>query len=389
MRYSTIFKTRVFRLFFLFVISAAIFFRHGGVYLWNRAEVSEMTLAHVQQIFPSALSFDKTGTWRTVYDANGNDAGSVLCTSPSADDILGYGGPVPLVIGVDRNKKIVDIYCLSNNETKSFVERLARMGFFDSWDGLVAEEAAEVEVDTVTGATVTSFAVIETVKKSLGRMPQGRESYAGFACVSIGKVALAAVVLLFALVSFFKAAAFRKYRWLLAGLSVVVIGFWNGWLLSIRLFYGFLTGRISLVAFPGIVLIAVLAVGARLLLNRDFYCSYVCPYGFAQELTGKLLDLFRVRPKKMRVTKRADTVLRKVRRIFLAVIVVILLTGVSFDLNLVEPFSAFLFRSAALFVLGLAGVFLLISVFLPRFWCRYLCPTGQLLEMFGRNKEGK
>lgn len=60
-------------------------------------------------------------------------------------------------------------------------------------------------------------------------------------------------------------------------------------------------------------------------------------------------------------------------------------TGITFDLINYEVFSVFLFDQASLFVLVLAGVSLLLSLVVSRPYCRFVCPTGQLL----RWSEGK
>jgi len=52
--------------------------------------------------------------------------------------------------------------------------------------------------------------------------------------------------------------------------------------------------------------------------------------------------------------------------------------GLAKNWGMVPPYSATVWLSLALFL----GVFLL-GLFGPRFWCRYLCPSGALLSLFG------
>ncbi len=52
-----------------------------------------------------------------------------------------------------------------------------------------------------------------------------------------------------------------------------------------------------------------------------------------------------------------------------------------FDLATVEPFAVFSARAASGGVLFLAGTCLLVSVFYPRLWCRFLCPTGRIISL--------
>jgi nitroreductase len=55
--------------------------------------------------------------------------------------------------------------------------------------------------------------------------------------------------------------------------------------------------------------------------------------------------------------------------------------GLGMDFTVAEPFAAFKFQAAPASVLVLAGVFAVLSLFVPRAWCRFLCPTGQLLSI--------
>ena len=49
-----------------------------------------------------------------------------------------------------------------------------------------------------------------------------------------------------------------------------------------------------------------------------------------------------------------------------------------------EVFSAFIFQTASVFVLALGGVFLLLSFFVARPYCRFVCPTGTLFKIAER-----
>jgi uncharacterized protein with FMN-binding domain len=78
----------------------------------------------------------------------------------------GYNGPTPLVIYL-KDKKVVKVEALPNKETPQYFLLLEDEKFFSRWNGLTASEAAELEVDTVSGATWSSDAVIHNVRKGL------------------------------------------------------------------------------------------------------------------------------------------------------------------------------------------------------------------------------
>ena len=77
-----------------------------------------------------------------------------------------YNGPTPLVIYL-KDKKVVKVEALPNRETPQYFLLLEDEKFFSRWNGLTASEAAELEVDTVSGATWSSDAIIHNVRKGL------------------------------------------------------------------------------------------------------------------------------------------------------------------------------------------------------------------------------
>ena len=130
--------------------------------------------------------------------------------------------------------------------------------------------------------------------------------------------------------------------------------------------------------------IAVLALACPLFLNKGYYCAYLCPFGAAQELVGK------VRKKKIAPKGVWKNVFKYTRVIYFMVILALLLWGIPLELASLEPFPAFLLTAATGWVIALAVIFLLLSVFFARPWCNYFCPTGALLDILrnGRYKGG-
>ncbi|MDX9701898.1 MAG: FMN-binding protein [Candidatus Auribacterota bacterium] len=133
-------------------------------------EISIITLSQVQKLYPSAVSFiynEQADKLSEVFDMEGTLIGYFIATTPYADDVRGYGGAVPLLIGIDAGGKIAGVSFLPNAESGGFVKIITAEGVLDSWNGLAVDEALEKEVDAVSGATMTSTAVIESFKKRL------------------------------------------------------------------------------------------------------------------------------------------------------------------------------------------------------------------------------
>ena len=68
------------------------------------------------------------------------------------------------------------------------------------------------------------------------------------------------------------------------------------------------------------------------------------------------------------------------RRILWGVLTALALTGVWSGWMDYELFTAFLFTAASWVVVVFAAVVLVLSVFVPRPYCRFVCPTGTLLK---------
>lgn len=90
---------------------------------------------------------------------------TVINTTTLAEDIEGYAGPTPLKIYIKAGK-IEKIEALKNLETPKYFALIKR-DLLTKWNGLTAKKAAAQQVDVITGATFTSEAVIENVKRGL------------------------------------------------------------------------------------------------------------------------------------------------------------------------------------------------------------------------------
>ena len=90
---------------------------------------------------------------------------TIINTTTLAQDVEGYAGPTPLKIYI-KNKKIEKIEALKNVETPKYFAVIKR-DLLGRWNGLTVKKAAQQEVDVITGATYSSEAVIENVRRGL------------------------------------------------------------------------------------------------------------------------------------------------------------------------------------------------------------------------------
>jgi polyferredoxin len=142
---------------------------------------------------------------------------------------------------------------------------------------------------------------------------------------------------------------------------------------------GWTANGMNLLTSLVVILMLTLAIVMPLFFNKKaYYCTWICPFGAAQELAGKL------NRKKWQPGKKSMRVLKHLQTAITLSLFFSLWMGMATDIVNYEPFSAFLFRHASPIVLGIAGLSLLMAIITPRPWCRFACPTGQVLNWINK-----
>ena len=85
----------------------------------------------------------------------------VINTTEMCKDVIGHHATTPLEITVE----ITDIKVLPSDETPSFYEMAVKV--LDAFKGMTVQQALEAEVDAVSGATLSSDALITNVQTGL------------------------------------------------------------------------------------------------------------------------------------------------------------------------------------------------------------------------------
>ena len=307
----------------------------------------------------------------SIINTNGNRTGTVISFEPDENDLSGYGGRIRVYVKLDNENKILSVEVGDNNETPGFIEMIKNSGFLNSWNGLNATEAMNKKVDTITGATMSTKAIEQMVKKNLS-LYQGydlsKEENKEVPVVLIFSV----ILLMYSVFAFLFPKKTARFRIIHLVMLVVLIGFLGGYSLSIEtLKNGLLNGAFTI--FSLVVFLA--GVVFLMVKQKNFYCTHVCPFGAMQELAG------RVPIPKISVSCRVLKIVKVFKRFLLYVIIAFLMFNVFEDYTVFEPFSAFQFKSASYFSLSIASVTLILSFFVCRPWCRFLCPTGEIFEL--------
>ncbi|MBM4000597.1 MAG: FMN-binding protein [Planctomycetes bacterium] len=134
--------------------------------------IMRRTLVRIQRVLPTARSVsseDADGRC-AVLDASRRTIGYAIETSPPSDSIIGFSGPTNTLLVFDTRMRVVGVDLLESGDTPDHVRRVAEnTAFLTALVGRSWEEAADpTGVDAVTGATLTSLAILEGIANRLG-----------------------------------------------------------------------------------------------------------------------------------------------------------------------------------------------------------------------------
>lgn len=295
----------------------------------------------------------------------------VIHTELLATDVYGYAGTTPLDIYI-LNDTVVKVVPLENTETPEFFAEA--VGIVHSWNGKKVSDAYNMHVDVVSGATLSSKAIIENARRGFAYASKhnghGKSVNLSVKFVMTLLVILAGMILPI----FFRA---KMMRTAILVLDVGVLGLWSGTFISYSMLVGIASNGLSMTSIASLIPIMLLIVAFiyPLFGKKAHYCTHICPFGAAQELTN------RIPCKNVRLGAKTIRILTGIRKILWYILTLMMLFGVCFEWMDYELFIAFIFSSAKTVIFVFAAITLIVSVFTPRPYCRFVCPTGYLLKL--------
>lgn len=130
--------------------------------------------------------------------------------------------------------------------------------------------------------------------------------------------------------------------------------------------------------------IAMVAIAALTVLSGAFYCGWACPYGFMQDIFGKLGSLLGIKKRKMPYSLQRLLVFS---RYVLLAAVLLIASDFIFSLMTFDPranFSNMLVGNVAGFAaISVMAFFLIVSLLFERPFCNYLCSEGARYGLMG------
>lgn len=307
-----------------------------------------------------------------------SDGTQVINTTDLGKDVSGYGGKVPLEIYV-KDGKIEKVEALKNSETPEFFHIASAL--LTRWNGKTIDETVKMKVDGVSGATFSSRGILGNMKAGLQYASKnaGKTSVFDKMDLSAKSIIGLIVVLMAAIIPLFYHN--RRYHTIQLSLNVIVLGLWCGTFLSWTLFVNFMSNGINVWVSLIPIVMLVAAFIYPLFGKKNYYCMNICPFGSLQDLAGKVN-----KRNKWKLNNKWVKNLTYFRQVLFAVLMVLMLTGIYFNWMNYELFTAFIFKSASVVVIALAIVIVILAVFIPRPYCRFVCPTGTLFKLSQNQK---
>jgi Na+-translocating ferredoxin:NAD+ oxidoreductase RnfG subunit len=129
----------------------------------QRKTTSPLTI--VKSVYPSTSKLVKINAiWNKAVDKKGKILGYVFNSTEYGKGISGFGGPVPTLVVTDKSQKIKKVAIIKSSETQQYLQKVTSSNFLKKWNGKTIQQAKEVKVDGVTGATFSSRAIIKNVQ---------------------------------------------------------------------------------------------------------------------------------------------------------------------------------------------------------------------------------
>jgi uncharacterized protein with FMN-binding domain len=338
-------------------------------------------LPFIKEAFPEAGHFtlDLGGTYSAWKDQNEQELIGYVAVGSGQ----GYGGDLHLAVAVSLDGSIKKLVVVDHKETAAFFGRVIRRGVLDDLTGKTFSDPMILaqDVDSVTGATFSSRALVDAAREASHRVASKNLGYA-VAPEPSPKIrfgipeAILVGLFLFGIMGRFRRFKFKKTaRWIsmLTGLlflgfvfnkpftlvlvNRMLLGFWPQWQLHIY----------SYILLTGILLITLVD-------NKNPYCEWFCPFGSAQEC------LAIIGGGKKRLSKNIHIALRWIQRALGLGAIVIALFYRNPSISSYEVFGAFFHLIGTNFHFVLLGVVLIVALFIRRPWCSYLCPLRPVTD---------
>jgi NosR/NirI family nitrous oxide reductase transcriptional regulator len=298
----------------------------------------------------------------------------------------GYGGPMKVLVAVDGFGTVSNILVIENRETPSWYHKVIAAKYPEKLKNKSYKDRFELgsDVDGISGATYTSGAMAEAVRKAVRDVASTRLGYEvepeKKPDIEFGIPELS-LILLFSIGLFSSQKQYKfkkKVRWITLISGMILLGFVFERPLNLVHINKFLTGFWPDWKLHFYWYLLIFGVFSVLVIKKvNVYCTWICPFGATQECLGKM-----GRAKHISVGKYAG-ILRWINRgvVWLAVVIALIFRNPG--LSSYEVFGTLFSLTGTNLQFLLLTIIVLTSLFVKRPWCNFFCPIRSI-EQFIR-----
>jgi NosR/NirI family nitrous oxide reductase transcriptional regulator len=336
-------------------------------------------------VFPDAANTQQSSepfSHHRALDANGRVIGAVIITDSIPPAVKGYLGEIGSAVGVTVDGRITRAVPVRHQETAYYMQMIADSGLWEEMAGLDLSRPFP-DIDTVSGATVSSRSIIRDVQEASTRTANSLFE------IKVPPPVISAenpwtdwkTIMLAWLLGMSLLAGFTRERILLKNAIMVLNLAGIGFILNTPLTLSALSRTMTL-NLPGpentLLILLGLYVLISLPLQGRTYCRLVCPFGTLQQLAA------RISPWQVSLTPGTLGTLPNIRRLVLGLLL-FLAVWIGWDgFTEVEPFFSLFSLKLTWVLWGMVIFVMIMSLFIRRFWCNTMCPTGTLLSILSR-----
>lgn len=310
----------------------------------------------------------------------GQEVGYVLITSED-----GFQSEIFVATYVNGYGLVEDVRVVQHNETPSYLDRVVGSSFINNFGEMSIADgfSADTNVDTVSKATISSTAITKAVQKAA---VLAGEDYLNIEVTRPArdfkiKMIDLAIIIIFMLVIAANITKNKKLRLVTLFYAVIIMGFKFAGFVTYASFYQIITFN-----FPSFAdnlrwyLLVVGSIAMVLIMGKNVYCAYICPYGALQELEHKFIKIdFKLKQKTVKILRLLPYALSYMA---LALALLTKSTGVLSY----EPFSILFSSVGNELSWGIIFVTLFLSLVVMRPYCKFICPVGFVFNHIAKVK---
>lgn len=377
------------------LITVTLILLLAAAVVWNRAHQvrqepqGTLDLATIQKVFPGAERFEFQHNPFPLYAVYQKGAapekpvpdGYAFLTTDLAPHVMGYAGPIVMLVGIDPSHRIQGICVLESHETSAYAYGIEKDWWLKQFIGLGPKSniAPEGDIDAISSATVTVSAVCRAVRESLQKIAAADLVQPKAVSAGKGKVRLSRHPEIYFLLALFLLSLptylflWNRLRTVLLVAGFLYLGIKLKMLFSVAHVTGLLDGMLP--DFEGATLMWIflaLIILTGFVFGR-VYCGYACPFGALQEF------IYKISPWRMKVNLRVSRRLARVKYYLLWLLAMAALLYPALRVTNYETFALTFTLTGPLLVWYFTGLTLVFSFFIERFYCRYFCFAGACL----------